>query len=126
MVEPKTAYKSSLMMEEKNLHTAKSNICIHKSSSNNNNSNNNNHVSIQHINLYEFSEVTAFIIRYTSILILYCLQKLINNLLYLQTKYSIATNKSYQSFITDIVKLKQKQFLGENILIKQRPISFNK
>ena len=72
MVEPKTAYKSSLMMEEKNLHTAKSNICIHKSSSNNNNSNNNNHVSIQHINLYEFSEVTASIIKYTSILITVC------------------------------------------------------
>ena len=35
-----------------------------------------------------------------------CLQELINNLLNLQTTYPIATNKSYQSFITDIVKLK--------------------
>ena len=74
MVEPKTAYKSSLMMEEKSLHTAKSNICIHNSSSsnNNNNNNNNNHVSIQHINLYEFLEVTASIIKCTSILITVC------------------------------------------------------
>ena len=73
MVEPKTTYKSSLMMEEKSLHTAKSNICIHNSSSsNNNNNNNNNHVSIQHINLYEFLEVTASIIKCTSILITVC------------------------------------------------------
>ena len=28
------------------------------------------------------------------------------NLLYLQTVYPIATNKNYQNFITDIVKLK--------------------
>ena len=34
--------------------------------------NNNNHVSIQHINLYELSEVTASIIKYTSILITVC------------------------------------------------------
>ena len=68
--------------------------------------NENNHVSIQHINLYKFSEVTASIIKYTSILIVNCLQELINNLLNLQTRYPIATNKSYQNFITDIVKLK--------------------
>ena len=35
-----------------------------------------------------------------------CLQELINNLLNLQTTYPIAINKSYQSFIIDIVKLK--------------------
>ena len=35
-----------------------------------------------------------------------CLQELINNLLNLQTTYPIAINKSYQSFITDIIKLK--------------------
>ena len=34
------------------------------------------------------------------------LQDLINNLLNLQATYPIATNKSYQSFIIDIVKLK--------------------
>ena len=68
--------------------------------------NENNHVSIQHINLYKFSEVTASIIKYTSILIVNCLQGLINNLLNLQTRYPIATDKSYQNFITDIVKLK--------------------
>ena len=34
--------------------------------------NKNNHVSIQHINLYELSEVTASIIKYTSILITVC------------------------------------------------------
>ena len=59
-----------------------------------------NHVSIQHINLYELSEVTTSIIKYTSTLILNCLQELINNLLNLQTMYPIATNESYQSFIT--------------------------
>ena len=32
----------------------------------------NNQVSIQHINLYELSEVTASIIKYTSILITVC------------------------------------------------------
>ena len=68
--------------------------------------NENNHVSIQHINLYKFSEVTASIIKYTSILIVNCLQGLINNLLNLQTRYPIATDKSYQNFITGIVKLK--------------------
>ena len=68
--------------------------------------NKNHHVSIHNINLYEFSEVTASNIKYKSILILNCLQELINNLLNLQTTYPIATNKSYQSFITDIVKLK--------------------
>ena len=66
----------------------------------------NSHVSIPHINIYELLEVTAFIIKRTSILILNCLQGLINNLLNLQTTHPIATNKSYQSFITDIVKLK--------------------
>ena len=35
-----------------------------------------------------------------------CLQKLIKNLLNIQTTYPIAMNKSYQSFITDIIKLK--------------------
>ena len=85
-----------------------------------------NHVSIQHINLNELLEVTASIIKYTSILILNCLQELIDNLLHLQTMYPIATSKNYQNFITDIVKLKQKQFQGVNILIKQRSISFNK
>ena len=59
-------------------------------------------------------------------LILNCLQELINNLLNLQTTYRKATFKSYQNFITDIVKLKKKQFLGVNILIKQRSISFDK
>ena len=65
-----------------------------------------NNGSIQHINLYELSETTASIIKYTSIQILNCLQKLINNLLNLQTTYPIATNKSYQNFIIDIIKLK--------------------
>ena len=37
-----------------------------------------NNGSIQHINLYELSETTASIIKYTSIQILNCLQKLIN------------------------------------------------
>ena len=59
-------------------------------------------------------------------LILNCLQELINNLLNLQTTYRKSTFKSYQNFITDIVKLKKKQFLGVNILIKQRSISFDK
>ena len=68
--------------------------------------NKNNHVSIQHINIYELSEVTAFFIKYTSIQILNWLQELINNLLNLQTIYPIATNKSYQSFIMGTVKLK--------------------
>ena len=68
--------------------------------------NENNHVSIQHINLYKLSEVTASIIKYTSILIVNCLQEFINKLLNLETRYPIATNKSYQIFITDIVKLK--------------------
>ena len=60
---------------------------------NNNNDNNNNnnqqnnvikrgwnksyHVSIQHINLYELSEVTASIIKYTSMLITLCKNRLI-------------------------------------------------
>ena len=66
----------------------------------------NNHVSIQRMNLYELSEVTASIIKYTSILILNCLQELIKNLLNLQTTYPVETNKSYQSFIADIAKLK--------------------
>ena len=52
-------------------------------------------VSIQHINLYELSEITASIIKYTSILILNCLQELINKLLNLQKTYQTATNKSY-------------------------------
>ena len=88
--------------------------------------NKNNHVSIQHINLYELSEITTSIIKYTSILILTFLQELINSLLNLQTTYPIATNRSYQSSITDIVKLKWKQFLGVTILIKRMSISFNK
>ena len=54
----------------------------------------NNQVSIQHVNLYELSEVTASIIKYTSILILNCLQELIKNLLNLQTTYPISTNKT--------------------------------
>ena len=58
---------------------------------------NENHVSIQHIILYKLSEVTASIIKYTSILIVNCLQELINKLLNLQTRYQIATNKSYES-----------------------------
>ena len=85
-----------------------------------------NKVSIQHINLFKLLKATASIIKYTSKLILNYLQELINNLLNLQTAYPITTNKSYQNFITDNVKLKQKQFLGVNILIKRRPISFNK
>ena len=39
----------------------------------------NNHISIQHINIYELSEVTASIIKYTSILILNSLQEVIND-----------------------------------------------
>ena len=81
-----------------------------------------NHVSIQHINLYELSEVAASIIKYTSILILNCLQEMINNILNLQTTYSIEANKSYQSFIKGIVKVKQKQFLGVNTRIKRKPL----
>ena len=53
--------------------------------------NENNHAWIQHINLYKLSEVTASIIKYTSILIVNCLQELINNLLNLQTRYPTAT-----------------------------------
>ena len=68
--------------------------------------NEHNHVSIQHINLNKLSEVTVSIIKYTSILIVNCLQELINKLLNLETRYPIATNESYQIFITDIVKLK--------------------
>ena len=68
--------------------------------------NRNNNVSIQHINLYELLEATASIIKYTSKLILDCLQELINNLLNLQTLYPIVTNKSQQNFIADIEKLK--------------------
>ena len=34
-------------------------------------------VTFQYINLYEFPEVTASVIKYTSILILNCLQELI-------------------------------------------------
>ena len=68
--------------------------------------NKNNNVSIQHITLYEPLEATASIIEHTSIQILNCLQKLINNLLSLQTTYPITTNKSYQNFVTDIIKLK--------------------
>ena len=68
--------------------------------------NRNNNVSIQHINLYELLEATASIIKYTSKLILDCLQELINNLLNLQTLYPIVTNKSHQNFIADIEKLK--------------------
>ena len=60
--------------------------------------NENNHVSIQHISLYKLSEVTASIIKYTSILTVNCLQELIKILLNLQTMYPIATNKSYQNF----------------------------
>ena len=66
----------------------------------------NNHVSIQHIIHYKLLEVTASIIKYTLILIVNCLQELINHLLNLQTTCPIAINKSYQNFITDIVKLK--------------------
>ena len=54
-------------------------------------------VSIQHISLYKLSEVTASIVKYTSILIVNCLQELINILLNLQTMYPIPTNKSYQN-----------------------------
>ena len=66
----------------------------------------NNNVSIQQINIYKLLEATASIIKYTSIQILNCLQKLINNLLNLQTTYPTATNKSYRNLITDIIKLK--------------------
>ena len=44
-------------------------------------------VTFQYINLYEFPEVTASVIKYTSILILNCLQELIKNLLNLQITY---------------------------------------
>ena len=95
-----------------NINNSNNNNNNNDNNNNNNNSdvkhgwNKNNHVSIQHIKLYELSEVTACIIKYTAILILNCLQELINNLLNLQITYPIATNKSYQSFITNIVKLK--------------------
>ena len=58
------------------------------------------------ITVYKLSEVTASIIKYTSILIVSCLQELIPNLLNLQIAYPVATNKSYQHFTTDIVKLR--------------------
>ena len=61
--------------------------------------NTNNNISIQHINLYELLGATVSIIKYTSKLILNCLQELINNLLNLQTTYPIATNKIYEDFI---------------------------
>ena len=61
----------------------------------------------------------ASIIKYTLIQLLNGLQKLINNLLNLQTTYLIATNKSYQNYISDIIKLKYKQSLGENILLSE-------
>ena len=60
-------------------------------------------VSVQHISLYNISDATASIIKHTSIQILICLQQLINDLLNLQTTYPIATNKTYQNFITDII-----------------------
>ena len=44
-------------------------------------------VTFQYISLYEFPEVTASVIKYTSILILNCLQELIKNLLNLQITY---------------------------------------
>ena len=67
---------------------------------------------------FNISIFNASIIEFTSIQILNDLQKLINSLLNLQTTYSIATNKSYQNYISGIIKLKHKQSLGENILIK--------
>ena len=82
-------------------------------------------VSIQHIKFYELSETTGSIINYSLKLILNSLQELINNVLNLQIMYPIARNKNYQTFITVIVKLRLKQFLGVNILIKRRSISFN-
>ena len=51
--------------------------------------------TFQYINLYELPEITASIIKYTSILILNCLQEFIKKLLNLQKTYQIATNKSY-------------------------------
>ena len=58
------------------------------------------------ISCFTSFQVTGSIIEYISKLVLNCLQELINNLLNLQTTYPIATNKSYQNFITDIEKLK--------------------
>ena len=58
------------------------------------------------ISFFASFRVTGSIIEYTSKLVLNCLQEMINNLLNLHTRNSIATNKSYQNFITDIVKLK--------------------
>ena len=46
--------------------------------------NKNNHVSIQQINLYKFSEVTASIIKYTSILTTVCKNWLTISLIYKQ------------------------------------------
>ena len=66
---------------------------------------------------------------YTYIYILYIYTYIyiyIHIYIYISTRYPIAIYKNYQSFITDIVKVKQKQFLGVNILIKRRLISFNK
>ena len=81
-----------------------------------------NNASVQHINLYKLLEATASIIKHTPKLMLKCLQELIKNLLNFQTTYSIATNKKYQSFLMDFVKLKLEQILAENILIKRKSI----
>ena len=72
----------------------------------------NSHISIQHINLYQLSEVTASIIRYTSILIVNCLQELINNLLNLQAMYPTATNKTYPKFYNGYRKAKIETTAG--------------
>ena len=46
--------------------------------------NKSNHLAIQHISLYELLEVTTSIIKYTSILILNCLQEFISLRIILQ------------------------------------------
>ena len=87
-------------------------IIINKIMYHKNGWNENNHVSIQHINHYKLSEVTASIVKYTSILIVNCLQELINNMLNLQTTYPIATHKSSQKFYNGHRKTKIETIPG--------------
>ena len=74
---------------------------------------NKNNVSIQNINLYELSEAIASIIKYTSIQILNCLQKSINNLLNLQTTFPIA-KKRLSKFYNGHHKAKIETIPGSN------------
>ena len=87
-------------------------IIINKIMYHKNGWNENNHVSVQHINHYKLSEVAASIVKYTSILIVNCLQELINNMLNLQTTYPIATHKSSQNFYNGHRKTKIETIPG--------------